>query len=551
MSTAGDRQGWLFGPAPDLLLGCGAAYLLLMGLHLSSGALLESWVPGGVLILLFSLPHYGATLMRVYESADDRARYRFFAVHATLLLVVLMGLSTHMALLGSLLLTLYLTWSPWHYTGQNYGIALILARRRGVEVSPSSKRWLHLSFVFSYAVAFLAMHGTQGDATYAPAPYGTGGIRMISIGIPAPIAYPAMLIAGGAYLVAVTGALLQLLRGGTLTGLAPAALLVLTQSVWFVVPVFLRLTGTLANAPGPDSPFSSYGFLWVASAHAVQYLWITVYYAAASGSGVRRSTFLGKAALAGFAVWTIPGLIFAPTLLGATTYDSGLALVVAAIVNLHHFVLDGAIWKLRDGRIARVLLRPVTERPAAPPAHERWRLRWAGWAAGVLSIGIALVGFWESEFGFRRALVAGDLERAEAAIERFAWLGRDGAAKRNEVARQWATLGDYARAEVQLLRALELEPSAVARHLLGLVREHQHRWGEALAEYDAALQLDPSNDFTRERRAAAKLELGDPESAVRELEGILARDPGEERARALLVRARLAVRAQRAGSGLD
>jgi len=545
VSTPGDRQGWLFSPAPDLLFGCGAAYLLLVGLHLSTGTLLESWIPGGVLILLFSLPHYGATLLRVYESAADRTRYRFFAVHTSVLLVVLLGLSTHTVLLGSLLLTLYLTWSPWHYTGQNYGIALILARRRGVEVSPSSKRWLQLSFIFSYAVAFLAMHGTQADATYAPAPYGTGGIRMMSLGIPGSFAYPAMLLAGTAYLVAVVGALAQLGRGGSFRALAPAALLVLTQSVWFVVPVFLRLSGMLANAPGAASPFSSYGFLWVASAHAVQYLWITVYYAAASGSGARRSAFLGKAALAGFAVWTVPGLIFAPSLLGATTYDSGLALLVASVVNLHHFILDGAIWKLRDGRIARVLLRTVPVRPEASTPRDRWVLRWACWVAGVLSIGIALVGFWESEFGFQRALAAGNLERAEVAIERFSWLGRDGAAKRVRVARELATLGDYERAEVQLQRAVALEPSAVARHLLGLVREHQLRWREALAEYDAALALDPGNDFIRERRSAVRIELGDLEGAIEELEDILARDPGQDRARALLVRARLALRVKR------
>ena len=30
--------------------------------------------------------------------------------------------------------------------------------------------------------------------------------------------------------------------------------------------------------------------------------------------------------------------------------------IFAALVNLHHFILDGAIWKLRDGRIARLLL---------------------------------------------------------------------------------------------------------------------------------------------------------------------------------------------------
>ena len=31
-------------------------------------------------------------------------------------------------------------------------------------------------------------------------------------------------------------------------------------------------------------------------------------------------------------------------------------LIFTALVNIHHFILDGAIWKLRDGRIASLLL---------------------------------------------------------------------------------------------------------------------------------------------------------------------------------------------------
>src|SRR6202034_4761608 len=31
-------------------------------------------------------------------------------------------------------------------------------------------------------------------------------------------------------------------------------------------------------------------------------------------------------------------------------------LIFTALINIHHFILDGAIWKLRDGRIAAVLL---------------------------------------------------------------------------------------------------------------------------------------------------------------------------------------------------
>ena len=53
----------------------------------------------------------------------------------------------------------------------------------------------------------------------------------------------------------------------------------------------------------------------------------------------------------------MPALVFAPQVLGGLPYDLGLGLMVASAVNLHHFVLDGAIWKLRNTRVAGVLLR--------------------------------------------------------------------------------------------------------------------------------------------------------------------------------------------------
>ena len=546
-------KGWLFGPGWDLMLGCGGAYLLIAGAHLMLGEAVAGGVPGGLLILLFSLPHYGATLVRVYDSAQDRARYRIFALHATLALVALLALSLHTVLLGSLVLTLYLTWSPWHYTRQNYGIALMLLVRRGVEVTPTTKRWIHGSFVASYGLAFLAMHGAQPGALYAPVSYSGESVRLLPLGIPYGLALPAMVLLLVGYLLALAVSLFRLVQAGGTRAVSPAALLVATQAVWFSLPVILRMSGVIAETPGQASPFSSYGFLWVASAHAVQYLWITVYYAT-SRDGRSRAAFLGKAVLAGFAVWILPGLVFAPGLLGGITYDSGLALMIASVVNLHHFVLDGVIWKLRDSRVASVLLRGPSAGGEARMGEEPRRrsvTRWLVAGAGAISIAIAGVGFWESEFGFQRALATGDLERAEQAIERFARIGRDGAPKRIELARELASVGDYVRASRQLERGLELEASTVGRHVLGLVREHQGRWDEALAEYDAVLELAPERTESLERRARVHIELGEPARAVAELERIVARQPANESARQLLVRARLALREQRRQSGLE
>ena len=79
---------WLFGPTPDLLLGCGGAYALLVGVLLFAGSEVRSWQPAILLpmmALVVGTPHYGATLLRVYEHRADRRRYALFSLWATLL----------------------------------------------------------------------------------------------------------------------------------------------------------------------------------------------------------------------------------------------------------------------------------------------------------------------------------------------------------------------------------------------------------------------------------------------------------------------------------
>ena len=537
------RPSWLFGATSDLLLGCGLAYLAIAVVHWLVGGELMRWIPGGLLILVFAVPHYGATLIRVYESAADRAKYQFFAVHMTIVLALCLAVGSHQALVGSLLLTLYLTWSPWHYTGQNYGVALMLLGRRGVAVDPTAKRWIYSSYLASFVLTFLAMHGGSPGASYAPVSYDGSVYRMLPLGIPYAVANPLMALAALVWAGSLVAALLRMGRGGRVSAasIGPFVLLTLTQSMWFAVPVLLRLVGALQHQPGPANPFSAYGFVWIAAAHSAQYLWITTYYATA-GTQRSRSGFLGGAALAGFAVWTVPGLVFAPGLLGGVTYDSGLALLVASIVNLHHFILDGAVWKLRDGAVGGVLLRSVPERDLAEPAEPaRWPRALLG-VVGAASIAIAGFGFWYSEYGYHRALAAGDADRAERSLEKFAWIGRDGATKRNQVGRALAERGDYERARAQLERSLQVEETYSGHHWLGLVHEHLEDWDAAMAEYDRALELAPAASRTVERRAVVHIERGDAELAVRELEGLIEREPWNDEAREILVRARLAAR---------
>ena len=95
-STSG---GWLFGPGTDLLLGCGGVYFAIFVLFTLGGSGLRdaqgAWLVA-VITLVVSAPHYGGTLLRVYEQRADRRAYALFSLWATLgvaLLFVLMSIS--------------------------------------------------------------------------------------------------------------------------------------------------------------------------------------------------------------------------------------------------------------------------------------------------------------------------------------------------------------------------------------------------------------------------------------------------------------------------
>ncbi len=491
------RSGrWLFGPASDLLLGCGLAYALLLGLFVSTGSVVRSWVSidtAALLVLLIGTPHYGATLLRVYERREDRRAYTLFAVHATILVAGACAAGVHSAWVGSWLLTLYLTWSPWHYTGQNYGIAVMFLRRRAIPVTPELKRPLYASFILSYALSFLAVHGAAGAGSYAPfAP--TDTYRLLRLGIPSAVTAVLFPLCAVAYAAAVIGTFSRLLQRGRARDLIPTAALMVTQALWFTVPVVSRHWGWLTGAEPMTTQYSDYYFFWIAMGHAVQYLWITAYYAKASQRSSGNPGFLVKCLLVGAAVWALPGLLFAPDLLGRVSYGAGLGVMVAACVNIHHFILDGAIWKLRDGRVARILLRQTEAAAApAPGAHggRPW-LRRLVLSVGAASLAAILVAHQEANWT-RSASERGDLEAVEASLRRRAWIGRDSAKQRRRLAEERVRLGDLPRAELAYRRSLELDATVATRLGLASVLEQRRADAEAAALYQAIFERDPGH----------------------------------------------------------
>ncbi len=515
MSAPASRR-WLFGPTPDLLFGCGLVYAAVFVALSVAGDAFRSVFPFALAIIpinLISSAHYGATALRAYERADDRRKYATFTVWTTLLLGVAFVTGLRWEIAGSWFITTYLTWSPWHYAGQNFGIAMTFLRRRGVNVTPRARSLLHLSFVTSFVLALLALHGQEPTALYAPNQLHGGVYSFVALGplfgVPVALSNVLFLSVGVVYLGATGGAVACLLGGGRLRDLAPTLVLIFTQALWFSVPALSRHFGVLDGLEPLGIAQAYYAFLWIGAGHALQYVWITAYFAKAQGRSRNHGVFVVRALLAGTALWGVPALLFAPGLLGRIPYDEGLATMVAALVNLHHFVLDGVIWKLRDGRVARFLLGARGAAGEAPPARPfPVSLRAGLWIGGVALFVLSVGSFVVPEFAFRKPLDRGDLATAEQADAWLEAVGQSSADRRLQLGQHALTIGDLERAERHLRRSLDLRPKAWAWVGLGDVLARREQWVRADEAYRAALQIEPHHAVATFHAGVTQLRMG-------------------------------------------
>ncbi len=526
-----DRR-WLFGPVSDLLFGCGIAYIGIFALLSFGFNAVEAAIPMGsflILSLFVSGPHYGATLLRVYERREDRRAYTIFTIYATAVIWAAFAVGVHNALVGSLMFTLYITWSPWHYTGQNYGLAVMFLGRRGVKVSPLAKRLLYLSFIFSYGVVLVTLHGGGGTAGYTGLAADAGSYRLMQLGMPVGIATLLYWALTAGFVGTLGTAVIMLLRVAPLRDLTPTLVLVFSQALWFLIPVLARSSGKLQDVAPLSLRHAEYAALWIVLAHSIQYLWVTTFYAARDEGVAGRTRYYVKALLAGSAIWGIPTLIFAPSALGHAPYDLGLFMVVAAAVNLHHFVLDGAIWKLRDSRIAKILLRTANHQTdnELDSGPSRGFGKAIVWAMGVAGLVVLVGGDLERQYGVNRATERGDYERVELAAERLAWIGRDGPHLHHNLALLAQTRGDLVTAESELLESLDRYETKNAWYSLGSLRLRQGRSAEALEAFEGALRLNPYLLTSLIGASQASLNLGAPDGAIRYLQRATALAPGD------------------------
>lgn len=518
-------NSWIYGPWTDLIFGCGgwSAPLLLIAALLGTSHFHTWTVAFYLLAIVFNYPHFMATIYRAYRTKEEVAKYRVFTVHLTGLLV-LTGLLAHTWFpIVPWIFTLYICWSPWHYSRQNFGLLMMFLRRNGANVGVAERRMLHYAFVASYIMLLFSFQtGPSADPL------------ILSLGIPPCFAHPAELLMIGAFLVLSAAAFLRLAKAGLRALTAPLTLLV-SQFLWFLVPIVLALALRIQI---PQSRYSS-GILAVL--HSAQYLWITSYYAqrearAAGKVGWSPIAYFGALIAGGIALF-IPG----PWIVSYVFhYDFAVSfLIFTALVNIHHFILDGAIWKLRDSRIATLLTsRGGRTAPAAMPqpgtdASGRGVWHWlTGSAASARAFRITVAAVliaWGAVDQVHYFLGWDDGNLSH--LVRAASLNPYDSSVEMKIARVESEEGRLPQALQALTRAVSVNPAnPVPQEARGQLLIQEHQYSEALDEYRRLLAISPHNPNVLINYGLLVFQKGDSSSAIDAWQEAVSIDPAQANA---------------------
>jgi tetratricopeptide (TPR) repeat protein len=516
-----EQTAWIYNPWLDLVVGCGAwsaPLLLLSYFSLASSA--RTWsVVFYVLAFFFNYPHYMATIYRAYHRAEDFQKYRVFTVHITALMVLTLLLSHFWLRLLPWIFTIYLTWSPWHYSGQNYGLFMMFARRAGADPGKAARRALYGAFIVSYLILFLGFHtGPSTDPLF------------ISLGIPAIVSRWEQIILGVAFVGLSVFGLSQLARATGWRKLIPSLTLFSSQFLWFLLPSAISLF------KGLEIPQNRYSSGVLAVMHSAQYLWITSYYARREATGVTEKAPRNWRPLGYFAVLIVGGIALfvpGPWLASRAFHHDFTAsfLIFTALVNIHHFILDGAIWKLRDGRIASLLL-DSRESISGAASHAGGRLvaawQWlVGSATTARSLRVSaalLLLAWGTidQARYYLALHSDDLRD----LQRAAALDSFDSALQTRLGRRALDVSDPQQAEAAWRRAMAVNPAdpAPRQALLRLLID-QNRFDEALTLTDASLKYAPKDPNLLFDRGVLALRGGHAQEGLESLKAALAVDP--------------------------
>jgi hypothetical protein len=291
-------------------------------------------------------PHFSATNFRLYRSWDNIRQYPLTALFIPWLILGAVGASLWSPhVLAPYFIKLFLIWSPYHFCAQTIGVTLIYLRRVGVQVRLWERRVL-VAMVYSTLFTLLVRSEVK------PQTLQYYGIDYLSFGLPA-------------WFLPLAGVLANVTAVG----------LVLCYVGWCrrsgrVLPVIL-----LVPAAAQYLWFAG-GWLWpsfiefVPFFHSLQYLlvaWSLQLREKRDRQDITPSRrFVVGESLRWYVINIAGGALLFFFLPQWVSKAAGLPLqfatgVFIAGVQIHHFFVDGVIWKLKRSTVASPLMGSLAE----------------------------------------------------------------------------------------------------------------------------------------------------------------------------------------------
>ncbi|MGQ9897744.1 MAG: tetratricopeptide repeat protein [Acidobacteriota bacterium] len=197
-------------------------------------------------------------------------------------------------------------------------------------------------------------------------------------------------------------------------------------------------------------------------------------------------------------------------------------LAFTALVNIHHFILDGAVWKLQEPRIAAVLVYDqVQEQGASDTRRSSFSHRWDTFAliGAVVGLGV-LAGLDVVKF-----VLGGRLTDAAALTQALKLNPYDGLIAAR-LARLAPAEGDRLRARDALERAVAINPyEAESQALLGQTLIEQGEYEAAYLHYQAFHEHLPNEVRALVNLGTLAVRYGQEEAGIAAWERAVQLDP--------------------------
>lgn len=286
--------------------------------------------------LLINGTHFAASTLRLYTKPGARKEFPFLSWGFPVICLAAVGFGLAWPAVGRNITALYFTWSPYHYAAQTYGLAVMFAMRSGARLDTRDKWQMWWVCLLPFLYAF--MTSTQGGLSWFVSREWLATVPALWIGYKGLVG----LVTVGTFLLPVSLFWqLHRMRGRNV----PLISLVLqvTNGIWWLGTDYLS------------------AWWWTAMFHSIQYLIVVVDRHVADQMArtdrrgpLHRPVFYA----AGFygVSFVIAVVIFFVVPLGYVGLGFNATqsfVMMTMVINLHHFIVDGFIWRTR----------PATKKP--------------------------------------------------------------------------------------------------------------------------------------------------------------------------------------------